>query len=144
MNPVLKNILAIIAGAAVGSLVNMSLIIISGMIIPPPAGADVTTLEGLRASIHLFEPKHFIFPFLAHALGTFAGAFTAAKLAANNKTRFAMVIGILFLFGGISNVLMVPAPTWFNVLDIVVAYIPMSTIGGKLSIGKTVTAKTIL
>lgn len=133
MNPVLKNILAIIVGAAVGSMVNMLLITISGTIIPPPAGADVTTFEGLKATIHLFEPKHFIFPFLAHALGTLTGAFVAAKLAANNKSRFAMVIGILFLFGGMANIIMVPAPMWFNVLDVVVAYIPMALLGGKLA-----------
>lgn len=133
MNPVLRNILAIIVGAAVGSMVNMLLITISGTIIPPPAGADVTTFEGLKATIHLFEPKHFIFPFLAHALGTLTGAFVAAKLAANNKSRFAMVIGILFLFGGMANIIMVPAPMWFNVLDVVVAYIPMALLGGKLA-----------
>jgi hypothetical protein len=136
MNPVLKNILAIIVGAAVGSIVNMMLITISGSIIPPPAGADVTTYEGLKATIHLFKPKHFIFPFLAHALGTFAGAFVTAKLAANNKTRFAMVIGILFLFGGIANVMMLPAPMWFNVLDVAAAYIPMALLGGKLAVGR--------
>jgi hypothetical protein len=39
----------------------MSIIMISGSIIPPPAGADITTTEGLTASMHLFEPRHFIF-----------------------------------------------------------------------------------
>ncbi|HNR19464.1 MAG TPA: hypothetical protein PKN75_05040 [Bacteroidia bacterium] len=135
MNPVLKNILAIIVGAAVGSLVNMCIIMLSGYIIPPPAGADVTNYEGLKASIHLFGAKHFIFPFLAHALGTLVGAFVTAKLAANNKTRFAMVIGILFLAGGIMNVMMLPAPMWFNVLDILAAYIPMAYLGGRFGAG---------
>ncbi|TGL88194.1 hypothetical protein EHQ68_10195 [Leptospira congkakensis] len=46
---------------------------VSGKIILPPKGADVTTMEGLKASIHLFEPEHFLFPFLAHALGTLVG-----------------------------------------------------------------------
>src|SRR5436190_23729019 len=114
MNPVIRNILAIIAGFFVGSIINMSLINISGAIIPPPEGADLTTMEGLKATIHLFQPKHFIFPFLAHALGTFTGALTAALLAANNKMRLAMVLGFIFLFGGITAVYMIPAPLWFN------------------------------
>ena len=42
----------------------------SSSLIPPPEGADVTTLEGLKTSMHLFQPKHFLMPFLAHALGT--------------------------------------------------------------------------
>ncbi len=136
MNPIVKNILAVIVALILGSVVNMALIMISGSVIAPPEGADVTTNEGLKASMHLFEPKHYIFPFLAHALGTFAGAFIAAKIAANNKMKFAIAIGIVFLLGGISAVFMLPSPLWFSILDLVVAYIPMAYFGGKLAIGK--------
>ena len=94
MNPILRNILAVIAGIIVGGLVNMGIITISGSIIPPPEGADMTTTEGLKAAMHLMQPKHFIMPFLAHALGTFAGAFLAGILAANRKMLFSIVIGI--------------------------------------------------
>ncbi len=120
-------------GALIGGMVNMGIIMISGSIIPPPNGADVTTVEGLKASIHLFEPKHFIFPFLAHALGTFVGAWLAAWIAASHKMRFAIGIGILFLIGGITNVFLLPSPLWFNVLDLVGAYIPMAYLAGKLA-----------
>lgn len=132
MKPILKNIIAVLAGLLVGSLVNMGIVMISGMVITPPEGADVTTLEGLKESIHLFQPKHYIMPFLAHALGTFAGAYLAALIAANNKLRWALLVGGFFLVGGISNVFMIPAPTWFIVLDLLVAYIPMAYIGGKI------------
>lgn len=125
MNPTLRNVMAVIAGAILGSLANGFLIEISGKVIPPPDGADVTTLEGLKASIHLFEPKHFVFPFLAHALGTLVGAFVAAKLAATHKMRIALGIGVLFLLGGIANCFMLPAPVWFMAVDVIVAYIPM-------------------
>lgn len=132
MNPIIKNILAVIMGIVVGSIVNMSLITISGSVIPPPEGADVTTSEGLKASMHLFEPKHFIFPFLAHALGTFFGALVAAVIAANHKIKFAYAIGFFFLLGGIASVFMLPSPTWFTILDLVGAYIPMSYLACKL------------
>jgi len=136
MNPIVKNILAVIAGLIIGSVVNMGLIMISGSVIPPPEGGDVTTMEGLKETMHLFEPKHFIFPFLAHALGTLVGAFVASTIAANNKMKFAIAIGCFFLIGGIINVVMLPSPTWFAILDIVGAYIPMAMIGGKLAIRK--------
>jgi hypothetical protein len=131
MNPMIKNILAVVAGLLFGSVVNMGLIMISGSVIPPPEGADVTTIDGLKASMHLFEPKHFIFPFLAHALGTLAGAFLAATIAADNKMRFAWVVGVFFLLGGIANVVMLPSPVWFSIVDLVGAYIPMAFLGGK-------------
>jgi hypothetical protein len=132
MNPILKNILAVIAGIVVGGAVNMGIIMISGSIIPPPEGADVTTTEGLKASMHLFQPKHFIMPFLAHALGTLAGALVAGILAASHKAKFALGIGVFYLLGGIASVFMLPSPIWFNILDLVGAYIPMAYIAGKI------------
>jgi len=132
MNSTLKNILAIVAGIIIGMIVNMGLIMISGNIIPIPDGVDNTTTEGLIAGMHLFEPKHFIMPFLAHTLGTFAGAFVAAKVAASHKMKFAISIGVFFLLGGIASVFMLPSPTWFTVLDLGLAYIPMGLLAGKL------------
>lgn len=139
MNPRIKNILAVVAGMVIGGMVNMGIIMISGAIIPPPEGADVTTTEGLKASMHLFKPIHFLMPFLAHALGTLVGAFVAAYLAANQKMRFAMIIGVITLIGGISAVYMLPSPTWFTIVDLVGAYIPMAYLGGKLGINLTQT-----
>lgn len=136
MKPGVKNILAVVAGAIFGSAVNMGLIMVSGSIIPPPDGADITTMEGLKASMHLFQPKHFIFPFLAHALGTFAGAFLAAKIAVTNKLGIAFLIGLIFLAGGIANVFMLPSPAWFSVLDLLGAYLPMAYFAGKLATKK--------
>lgn len=135
MNPTLRNVLAAIAGLIIGNVVNGFLVSVSGKIISPPNGADVTTMEGLKATIHLFEPKHFIFPFLAHALGTLSGAFVAAKLAVSHKMRIALGIGVFFLVGGIMVNYMIPGPIWFTAADILAAYIPMGYLGGKLAIG---------
>ncbi|PCH87099.1 MAG: hypothetical protein COB88_06185 [Flavobacteriales bacterium] len=132
MNPIVRNILAVIAGLFVGSAANMGIITIGGSIIPPPDGVDVSDMEGLKSAMHLFEPKHFISPFLAHALGTLVGALLAALIAANHKMKFALGIGVFFLFGGIAAVFMLPSPTWFAVLDLAGAYIPMAWLGGKL------------
>ena len=136
MHPILKNVLAIVAGLVIGAVVNMSIVMLSGSIIPPPEGADVTTTEGLRASIHLFKPINFLIPFLAHAIGTLVGAFVAAKFAANNKMIIALAIAVFFLAGGVSAVFMIPAPLWFNVIDLVGAYLPMGYLSGKLCTSK--------
>ncbi|HEY1023744.1 MAG TPA: hypothetical protein VGE26_01165 [Sphingobacteriaceae bacterium] len=136
MNPILKNILAVIAGLVLGSAVNMAIIMISGSVIPPPEGADVTTTEGLKASMHLFEARHFLMPFLAHALGTFVGAYTAARIAASHKMTFSFIIGIFFLAGGIGSIAMLPSPLWFSIVDLTGAYLPMSYLAGRLAIKK--------
>jgi hypothetical protein len=132
MNPTLKNIIAVVTGLIAGSAVNMGIIMISGSVIPPPDGADVTTMEGLQEAMHLFEPKHFLMPFLAHALGTFIGAVLVAKIAANHKMKFALAIGCIFLAGGVINVILLPSPLWFTFTDLLLAYFPMAYLGGKL------------
>jgi len=136
MNKTVRNILAVIAGLLIGGLVNNGIIMISGTIIPPPEGADNTTMEGLKAAMRFFEAKHFIFPFLAHAMGTLIGAFVAAFIAVTHKFKFAMIVGFFFLIGGIIMVILLPSPTWFSILDIVGAYLPMAWLGGKFATRK--------
>ena len=133
MNRIIRNSAAILSGLIIGSIVNMGLINVSGSVIPPPKGVDVTNFEGLKASMHLFENKHFIFPFLAHALGTLVGAMFAYSIAFNHKIKFALIIGFLFFIGGLINILMLPSPTWFTIVDLSLAYFPMAFLGGKLA-----------
>lgn len=129
----LRAILAVIVGFVIGSVVNMAFIMLSGKVIPPPAGADVTTMEGLQSSLHLFEPRHFVFPFLAHAVGTFVGALVATLLAARASVIPAYAVGGLFLLGGIANVFMLPGPAWFNAADLLLAYLPAAWLGLTLA-----------
>lgn len=129
MKPMLRNVLAILAGIVIGSVVNMALITVSGSIIPPPAGVDLTTMEGLKAAMPLMEPKHFLFPFLAHALGTLVGAIVTVKLVLNSHQRFAIILSGWFLLGGIINIALLPSPIWFALVDLLLAYIPFGYLG---------------
>lgn len=129
----LRFALAVVLGVVVGSAVNMGLIMISGKVIAPPAGADITTMEGLKASLHLFEPKHFIFPFLAHALGTLVGAITATLVVQGRSAVPAYIVGGFFLLGGIANVVMLPGPIWFSAVDLLLAYLPAAWLGNAFA-----------
>ncbi len=133
MNPILKNILAVIVGWIVGSIVNMGLIT-TGHSVFPIVGIDPNDMNALAEVMPTLNYTHFIFPFLAHALGTLVGAITAGLIAANNKMKFSLTIGGLFLLGGIAVNYMLPGPTWFAVVDILLAYIPMAWIGGKIAL----------
>ncbi|TBR20277.1 MAG: hypothetical protein EPO57_00670 [Chitinophagaceae bacterium] len=135
MSPIIKNILAVVVGFIFGSVVNMGLIK-AGHALFPITGIDLNDMSALAAIMPTLEFKHFIFPFLAHALGTFAGAFLAAIIAANHKMKFALAIGLLFLAGGISIIFMLPSPAWFTIVDLVGAYIPMAYLAGKSAVKK--------
>jgi hypothetical protein len=110
-----------------------------------PAGVGVSSAEGLSKAMHLFEPRHFIMPFLAHAVGSLAGALAAYLIAASYKAQIAYVIGAVFLCGGVAASFLIPAPTWFIALDLSAAYLPMAWLGTKIGTcmkqGKTAARK---
>ena len=126
MSPVIRNIVAMLAGLVTGSLVNMALVTVGPILVPPPAGVDMTNMESLAQSMHLMGPQHFIFPFLAHALGTLVGATLTFYMAVRNPYLLTFGIGVFFLLGGISAARIIPAPAWFVVVDLVLAYLPMA------------------
>ena len=128
----LRNILAVVIGIVAATLVNGALITLGYTVIPPPAGADVSSMEALAATIHLFEPKNFIFPFLAHAIGPLVGTLVAMLIAVSGKMKIAIGMAVFFLLGGILANVMIPAPMWYHVVDLVFAYVPTALLGAKL------------
>lgn len=128
----IRNIVAVIVGIVVATIVNMGIITIGHSIVPPPAGADVSSMEGLASTIHLFEPKHFVFPFVAHALGPLVGTLVTMLIAVSHKMKIAIGMAVFFLLGGIAANVMIPAPFWYKAVDLIFAYIPTTLIGAKL------------
>ena len=133
MHPIFKNISAVVLGWLVGSSMNMGLIQM-GLYIFPISGIDPNDMDAFAEVMPTLGFEYFIFPFLAHALGTFVGAIMASMIAESKKMKFALYIGGLFLIGGLAVNYMLPGPTWFAVADIVLAYIPMAWLGGKIGV----------
>ena len=132
MKQVVRYFLAIFAGALMGSVANMLIISFSTTIIPLPEGADNSSIQSLEDTIYLFQFKHFIMPFLAHALGSLIGGAIAAWIAPRNKLLVALTIGSFFLIGGAMMIFQLPSPIWFNIIDLTLAYLPMSWIGYRI------------
>ena len=133
MNPIVRNVLAVIAGVFAGWIANMGLIMLSGSIIPPPEGVNPADMESIKENFHLFEAKHYIFPFLAHAMGSFFGALVAALIAVSNKMKFAIGLGLFTMLGGIAACFLILSPTWFIVTDLALAYIPFAYLAGRIA-----------
>ncbi|MEM8894471.1 MAG: hypothetical protein AAGC88_07835 [Bacteroidota bacterium] len=136
MNPILKNVLAFVVGWLGGSAVNMGLVQ-AGHTIFPIDGVDPNDMEALSAIMPTLGFEYFIFPFLAHALGTLVGAIVAGTIATTQQMKISLGIGGFFLLGGIAVNFILPGPIWFAVVDIQFAYIPMAWLGGRITLGKT-------
>ena len=132
MNPILRNILAVIAGIFIGMVVNQGFIE-WGFSIFPVEGLDPNDLEAYAEMIPSLEPKYFLFPFLAHAVGTLCGATVTGLIAASHKVKFALGIGAFFFLGGLIANYLLFGKIWFHVVDLVFAYFPMAWLGGKIA-----------
>jgi len=126
MKQLLKNIGILILSIIIGMIVNMGLIIIGGVVFPLSE-----SFEPMNAINWDF--KYFIFPFLAHSIGTLSGAFVASKLSRNYHIIIPGIVGLYFLSGGIYMVTILPAPVWFICLDLIICYIPMCLLGWSLN-----------
>jgi len=109
MHPIARNILAVILGWIGGSIVNMALIQLGSSVLPIE-GVDPNDMDALAEVLPSLGAKYFIFPFLAHALGTLAGAILAGLIAASHKMTFALSVGGIFLLGGITVNYLLPGP----------------------------------
>lgn len=134
MKSILRNILAVLIGFIIGNIVNYQLFHYGFEVFP--INADLNDMEALAKVFPTLSLKYYIFPFLAHALGTFIGAFLVALLAASHKMKLAMGVGFAFLIIGIIAAIIIPTPMWYKLVDISLGYIPMAWLAGKLIIGK--------
>ena len=126
MKQTLKNIAIVILGIIVGMILNIGLIILGGTIFPPSEN-----FEPMNAMNWDF--KYFIFPFLAHSIGTLSGALIVSKLSKKSSIILPLIVGLYFLLGGIYMITILPAPMWFVLLDVILGYIPMALLGWKLA-----------
>lgn len=133
MSPILRNTLAVIAGLIVGGLVNSGIIMLSSFLIPPPEGVDPNDIESIKANVELYDVKHFVVPFLAHALGTLIGAFIAVKIGISRYKILAYIIAGLFMIGGLMMAFMLPEFYLFSIVDLSLAYFPMAVLGWSLA-----------
>lgn len=134
MNPILRNILATIAGLFIGGLVNMGIVLGSPYLLPLPEGVDPSDINSINENIASYTMGHFTATFLAHALGTLVAAFVITKLAASKHRLLALIPGFFFLLGGISVFVQLSnSPKWFMAVDLLLAYLPMAFLGYMLA-----------
>ena len=122
-------ILAVIFGFIVGSFTNMGFIVLGDFVFPWPPEVMKQLENETLSHLDMLNATHYVFPFLAHALGTLVGAIVSLRIAGHENQNVAWVIGVFFLAGGAYMANLLPAPLWFEVLDLTIAYLPMSYAG---------------
>ena len=127
----IRTVLLVILGTLIGSTVNGAILDLSAKFFPLPKGADNSSMEALQKTIHLFRPIDYFPAFLAHAMGSLVAAICITLFIKDQKAhrRGSYIASGLFLIGGIIMVMALPAPFWFESIDLVFAYFPMAFLG---------------
>jgi hypothetical protein len=134
MNPIIRNILAVIVGSFVAMFVNGSIISLGGEMLPVPEGIDPNDIESIKANIDRYTPVHFIAPFLAHAIGSLVGAIIACLIGVSRHRLLALIVVGFHFLGGLAMVVMLDfKPISFTVIDLVFAYFPMGLLAWKMT-----------
>ena len=127
----IRNVLAVLAGAVAGSVVNMAIVLLSLVLFPLPEGVNMNNPVSMQSYIETLPWTAFVLVWKAHAGGTLAGGVVAAWIAGSRKLLCAMVVGLFFLVGGAINLYQLQHPVAFAVIDLL-SYLPAAYLGGGI------------
>lgn len=113
-----RNVLAVIAGMLVGSMVNMAILLgFTSMLWPPPPDLDMANSEQMQAFIATLPVAALLSVVVAHLGQAFVGGWVAARLSSaatrpSTPMALALIVGGLTLLGGVFNMLNIGGPAW--------------------------------
>lgn len=130
MSSLVRNILALLAGAFVAIVLIGLLQAAAHAAYPPPTGLDYND-PAVRQKIMMEAPVGaLLMVLLSYFVGTLAGSWVAARFSADNPTRQAYLIGAMMLISGVMNLTAIPHPVWFSI-GCVVAFLAAAYLGAK-------------
>jgi len=118
MKLLFRNIIALFFGVLIGIIISMGITMLGWKIFSFP--------ENINPIIDIMPSKYYLFPFLAHLIGTFSGSFLGSRISKDYNLTVSLLVGIWFLILGIYAILILPTPIWFIIIDITLCYIPMA------------------
>jgi hypothetical protein len=112
MNPVVRGVLAVIAGMLVALVLIVVVQVIGTRVYPPPP-MNRASIESIKAAIAQVPLVSLLFVLLSYTAGSVAGGWVVARFAPRDKMVHAMTLAGLLFCLGIVNLTSLPHPTWF-------------------------------
>ena len=129
-NPIVRGIVATIAGLIAGGLVVFAIEMLAIQLYPMPPGMNQNDPDEMAIWIQTLPTGAFLFILAAYFFGTLGGSWTATKIG---RSIWPGIIVALLLFGGaVMNLVKIPHPSWMWVA-VPVVYIAAALLGIRLA-----------
>mgnify|MGYP005843554987 CR=1 FL=1 len=112
--PILRSIAGVFVGMLAASLLIFVIEAAGHAVFPLPGDIDATDLQAIRAAAEAgrIPAAAMAAVLVGWAVGAFAGAWIAAKVAGRMSLIHGSVVGGIILSGSVANLTMIPSPIW--------------------------------
>ncbi len=116
---IVRSVLAVIAGLVAAMFFIVGTEVVWAVVYPPAPGVDLHDIEACKAHIAQLPADAFVIAAAGWGLAVFAGSWAATRLGPGRHPAHGNVVGSILLFAAVANMLMLPCPVWFWVLNLV-------------------------
>ena len=123
----MRSVGAIIASLVVAMMLIIAVEAITAIFHPFPLGVDTTDHEVVKA--HVAKFPHWVLALAVIGWGStvFASAWLATRLGAGRHPAHGIAIGSLLILAAAFNMLMLPYPVWFELVNLLI--LPLAMFG---------------
>ncbi|WP_052592559.1 hypothetical protein [Aureispira sp. CCB-QB1] len=124
MKEKLKPVLAVILGLSFAFLIIILSQMLGHILYPIPDQfknidfSDPANRPQLEALMAMAPTGSLIIVLVGYMLAAFGGGFLAAKIDPTRTTKLGLIVGTLLTLAGISNLMMIPHPIWFVLINL--------------------------
>lgn len=133
----LRTLLAIVAGLITAMLVIFGVEALGLLLFPPPAGMRLDTEADLARLVAMSSPAAKAWLVFGWALGSFVGAWVAARISRRHRRIAALAVALFIVAGTVMNAMVIAHPLWMNLLGILLP-VPLALLASRL-VGPRVT-----
>ena len=127
----LRTIAAFLIGVLVAFIVIALVQRLGHMVFPPPADLDTSDARAVAAALDQLPFGGLLCVVAAWALGSFAGAFAAGRLASSPKPWTGLSVGVAVLAATVMTLYSLPHPLWMTAAGVIVP-LPAAWLGSRL------------
>ena len=125
----MRKFLGLFSGLTAGFIVVALVESLASTMYTRPAELDFGNREAVRTFVDTLPASAFLMVLAAHIMGVFTAGMTSVLVIGKRWFLGPAFLGLLMLIAGIFNLILIPHPAWFGILDLMV-YVPTAIIGG--------------